>query len=524
MKFNDPAVWNLFKEGKTKGVFQLESNTGKTWSKKLGPSNMEELSALVSLIRPGCLNAMTEGKSMAQHYVDRKNGIDEVKYLHPSLEDILNVTYGVIVYQEQVMRISQKLAGFTLEEADDLRKAIGKKKADLMNKVKTKFIEGCAKVGIVPDDVAKEIFSWIEKSARYLFNKSHAVSYAFNAYNSAREKVKDPNKFFTSYLTFATEKQDPHEEISEIVSEAKLFDIEFILPKLSFYSLDFKKIGDRKILFGIKSIKSLTGVNGDKLVDLLEKLEILEEDGSKKSPINFSWLDVLIYISTEINTTAFKALCSAGFFCFNNNGLTRNKAIYEYKIFSSLTKSELEWVKKEYPIRRWKTLADCLKDLAPTKKFGGGTSKADRSNIINTEIQFLKTPPYSLEDSPAWIVAQEKKLFGCAISISSIEASDTSSANSTCKEIANGKKGKFLCVAGSIKKVTHYKIKNGKSQGELMSFLTIEDETCVLDNVVVFPLVRKQYEHCLYESNNLLICGAANQDKPGFIVEKIYEI
>lgn len=171
MKFNDPVVWNLFKEGRTKGIFQLESNLGKSWSKKLGPSNMEELSALISLIRPGCLQAMTEGKSMTQHYIDRKNGLDEVKYLHPSLEDILNVTYGVIVYQEQVMRISQKLAGFTLEEADDLRKAIGKKKADLMNKVKVKFIDGCVKVGMVPDDVAKEIFSWIEKSARYLFNK-----------------------------------------------------------------------------------------------------------------------------------------------------------------------------------------------------------------------------------------------------------------------------------------------------------------------------------------------------------------
>jgi DNA polymerase-3 subunit alpha len=522
--YNDPKVWKIFQEGKTKGIFQLESGTGKTWSKKLRPSKMEEGVALVSLIRPGCMNAMTEGKSMAQHYVDRKNGIDEVKYLHPSLEDILNVTYGVIVYQEQVMRISQKLASFTLEEADDLRKAIGKKKADLMNKVKTKFIEGCIKVGMVPDDVAKEIFSWIEKSARYLFNKSHALCYAVNAYNSAHEKVYHTTKFFTSYLTFASEKQDPHEEVSELVSEAKLFDIEFVLPKLSFFSLDFKQIGDRKILFGIKSIKSLTGVTGDKLFELLNNLDVKDKNGDKKPLSQYSWMDILIYVSTQINATAFKALCYAGFFCFNNNGLTRNRAIYEYKIFSSLTDAELKWIKNQYPTKQWNNLESCLQDLAPTKKMGGGTSKVERMQAINNEIGFLKEPPYSLEDTPAWIVAQEKKLFGCPISISSIESSDTSAANTTCKEISNGKSGKFLCVAATIKKITTCKVKNGKSKGELMSFLTIEDESCVLDNVVVFPMTRKQYEYCLYEGNNLLICGLVNKDKPGLIVEKVYEI
>lgn len=169
--YNDPKVWEIFQEGKTKGIFQLESNLGRNWSKKLKPRNIEELSGLVSLLRPGCLNAITDGKSMTQHYVDRKHKLEEITYIHPSLEEFLNVTYGVICYQEQVMRIAQKLAGFTLEETDDLRKAIGKKKADLMNKVEIKFIEGCKNVGIVPDDVAREIFNWIKKSAKYLFNK-----------------------------------------------------------------------------------------------------------------------------------------------------------------------------------------------------------------------------------------------------------------------------------------------------------------------------------------------------------------
>jgi len=148
-EYDDKATWRLFAEGKTKGVFQLESNLGKSWSKKLSPNNIEELSALIAIIRPGCLKAFVDGKSMTQHFIDRKHGREEVTYLHESLEEILLPTYGVLVYQEQSMRIAQKIAGFNLEEADELRKAIGKKKADLMAKVKTKFIKGAKKVGMV---------------------------------------------------------------------------------------------------------------------------------------------------------------------------------------------------------------------------------------------------------------------------------------------------------------------------------------------------------------------------------------
>ena len=135
-------TWELFHDGKTKGVFQLESNLGKSWSKKLKPNNIEELAALVALIRPGCLKAISDGKSMTQRYIDRKHGIEEVSYLHDSLKDVLKPTYGVLVYQEQSMRIAQNLAGFDLKEADVLRKAIGKKKADLMAKVKKDFVKG----------------------------------------------------------------------------------------------------------------------------------------------------------------------------------------------------------------------------------------------------------------------------------------------------------------------------------------------------------------------------------------------
>ena len=155
--FNDDKTWDLICEGYTKGVFQLESQLGRSWAKRVRPRNIEELAALISLIRPGCLKAFTEGKSMTQHYVDRKAGIDEVKYLHDSLEPILKETFGVLVYQEQSMKIAQQLAGFDLKEADNVRKAIGKKKAGLMAEIKGSFVQGATDKGI-DEETSEEIF------------------------------------------------------------------------------------------------------------------------------------------------------------------------------------------------------------------------------------------------------------------------------------------------------------------------------------------------------------------------------
>lgn len=517
--YNDEKTWSLFKEGKTKGIFQLESNLGRAWAKRVEPKNLEELAALISLIRPGTLKAVSEGKSMAQHYVDRKHGKDPVVYVHDSLEDILKSTYGVILYQEQSMLIAQKLAGFNLQEADDLRKAIGKKKADLMAKVKEKFIHGCEKIGIVNSETANEIFGWIEKSARYSFNKSHAVSYAVNAYNSAYYKAHYTKEFFLSYLYYSSEKQDPHQEVYELVSEAKLFDIQVKIPNISNYSSKFE-IRNNKIYFGIKDIKSLTGVTGDKVIESINSVEQLVRKPIKE----FSWLEILVFLSPLINSTAFKALCSIGFFSTPKTSVSRNKALYEYLIFNQLTKSELLWVQEKYSTSYWSNLIDCFRDLAPTKKQGGGTSKADRSQLISNEVHFLLNPPYALDDSPSWIIDQERKFLGCPISLSKVEAVDTSSANTSCKDIINGKTGDNLCVAANINRLATFKVKKGKTQGQTMAFLTIEDETCSIDNVIIFPEVRKNYEFILYEGNNLLFCGNVSKLDSSFIVEKIHEI
>ena len=514
----DCKTWDLFKQGKTKGVFQLESNLGRSWSKKLAPENIEELAALIALIRPGCLKAVIDGKSMTQRFVDRKHKLEDVSYLDESLEEILKPTYGVLVYQEQSMRIAQKLAGFNLKKADDLRKAIGKKKADLMAAIRDDFITGCREVGLVNEETASEIFGWIEKSSRYSFNKSHAVAYAVDSFWSAWYKANHVREFFLSYLYHASEKQDPHQEIYELVNEAKLFDIEVKIPKLNEFSKKVYLTSD-SIAFGVKDVKGLTGVTGDKVLDAISEASEL----CGKSPKDFNWMDVLVYIAPKINSTAFKSLASIGFFSTTSTNVSRNKALYEYLITRELTKSESKWVTDNYGSKKWESLYDCLIDLSPTKKRGGGTSREQRSQVILNEADLLKNPPYDLSDDPAWIIEQETKFLGCPVSLAKVESSDTSSANTTCLDVLNGKTGKDICIAANVNRVNNHKVKKGKTKGKLMSFLTIEDSSCSLDSVVIFPEAREKYQYVIYEGNNLLLCGEVEKNN-SFIVNKVHEI
>lgn len=185
-------TWDLISDGNTKGCFQLESRLGRSMAKKLKPENIEQLSALISIMRPGSLEAFRDGKSISNHYIDKKNGQESLDYFHPSLEQSLKTTYGEMIYQEQAMEIAKDIAGFNLQEADMLRKAIGKKKPEEMAKIKQKFLDGTKKLGIVSNDQAEEIFGWIEKSQRYSFNKS-ILANTIVITQSGEKSIKDLN-------------------------------------------------------------------------------------------------------------------------------------------------------------------------------------------------------------------------------------------------------------------------------------------------------------------------------------------
>ena len=135
----------------------------------------------------------------------------------------------------------------------------------------------------------------------------------------------------------------------------------------------------------------------------------------------------------------------------------------------------------------------------------------------------LNNPPYDLSDDPAWIIEQETKFLGCPVSLAKVESSDTSSANTSCVDVLNGKAGKDICIAANINRINNHKVKKGKTKGKLMSFMTIEDSTCSLDSVIIFPEAREKYQYVLYEGNNLLLCGEVQNDN-SFIVNKVHEI
>jgi len=514
--YEDKKTWDLICAGRTKGVFQLESNLGKSWAKRLKPKNIGELAALVALLRPGCLKAIVDGKSMTQHYVDRKHGKEQVTYLHDSLEPILESTQGVLVYQEQSMEIAQVIAGFNLQEADNLRKAIGKKKADLMIEVKKRFFEGAENENIVPRETAEEIFSWIEKSNRYAFNKSHAVSYAICAYWSAYAKAHFPLKFYCQYLHFADGKQDPQQEVKELVIDAKVNDIFIQPPSLQHINED-TDIVDGQIYFGFKNIKSI----GSKQIIKLKEETLNAEKYLKKQIDNWSWFDFLINLSMNIHSSTAIAIISLGIVPSSN--MSRTKMLDEFDTWKKLTKLERSWIVERQS--GWSSLLDALVAVAPTKKESGGTSNVNRSVIVHDFVRHTKDPSFSLSDDPEWITRTEERYLGVPLTYSKVESCDTSMADTTCKEFLDGKKGKMK-LAVTLTDIRKYTIKKGKSQGKDMAFLCVEDQTGSVDSVTIFPEELQKYKEILYDENTVILSCATSRksDYDGMVVENVFQI
>lgn len=492
-------TWDLISDGNTKGVFQLESRLGASMAKKLKPQNIEQLSALISIMRPGSLEAMREGKSVSNHYIDKKNNLEEVDYFHPALEPILKSTYGEMIYQEQAMQITQTIAGFDLQQADMLRKAIGKKKPEEMAKVKVKFKEGAKKLKIVNEEEAEAIFGWIEKSQRYQFNASHSVSYSMNAYVSAYAKAHFPRSFFASYLKFAKDKMDPQKEIKELIRNATEMDIVVCTPDLRKLNKHFI-ISNDKIYFGLTDIKGVGYSVFDKIIELSKVFDYQ----------SMNWNSLLIKFLTKINSTAAKSLISCGALDYLNK--SRTKMLFEYDIISELTSRELQLLDTDA-----KTIASALHTCLTNSKIN-----IKRKNIIQNLIQLYNNPPYSLDDKIEWLSDTENALLGASITCFKIDSYDISMSNCDCKSFKHTNSTKNIILAGEISNINFVKTKNGKNPGAEMAFVTIEDQFASLDSVVLFPEQLSKYRNYLFEGNILIFVGNKNAKKDSFIVEKCF--
>ena len=245
INYEDQKVYDLLSSGKTVGLFQLESSGMKDALINMKPNRLEDIIALVALYRPGPM-------SNIPIYNDCKHGKREPDYLHPKLEKILKPTYGVIIYQEQVMQIAQALSGFTPGEADILRHAMGKKKRAEIEKQKQRFVEGAFKNGI-SKDVAAGIFLKIEPFAEYGFNKSHAAAYAVIAYQTAYLKTYFPHEFFAASMTMELSNQN---KLSEFYEELKRLNINVIRPDINICFSDFTSNG-KDFLYALGAIKNV---------------------------------------------------------------------------------------------------------------------------------------------------------------------------------------------------------------------------------------------------------------------------
>ena len=504
INFECSKTWELISSGNTKGCFQLESRLGQTMAKKLKPSNIQELSGLISILRPGCLEAYRDGKSVSNHYIDKKNGLESIDYFHPSLEPILKHTYSEMIYQEQAMSISKELAGFDLKEADELRKAIGKKQADKMAKIKNKFIQGCVKRGLVDSKEAEQIFGWIEKSQRYLFNASHSISYAMNAYLSAYTKAHFPKIFFASYLRFAKDKIDPQQEIKELVRNANEMDIRISIP--DFRNLnEFFILKDKTIFFGLTDIKGLGGSVYQKILQIIGSDNIY----------SYTWINTLTKILLNINSTASKALISCGAFDYFKKN--RTEMLFEYETLSSLTTKELEHISNISNTDHNISVLDSLKLLIQYPKIN-----IKRRGVIDNLIKNLIKPPYSMIDKIEWMSDSENNILGASITCFKIDTYDTAMTNCNCKTFKTSNIVENILLAGEINNINVTKTKTGKNPGQEMAFISIEDQYGLLDSVIFFPEQLSKYRNHLFIGNILIFSGSRSKSKDGLIVDKCF--
>lgn len=298
---DDPAVYEMLRRGDSVGVFQFEGGPMRALMRNLGPDRFEHLIALNALYRPGAL-----GAGMHLEYANRKNGKAQVEYLHPDLESVLSDTYGIMVYQEQVMQTAQAIAGFSMADADGLRKAMGKKIPALMAEQQQRFVAGCVEQGY-GEDLGRELFGFIEHFAGYGFNKSHSAAYALVAYQTAWLKAHHPAEYMAALLTSVKRDKD---RTAAYLHECRMMAIPVLVPGVNTSERDFLA-HDGQIVFGLSAVRNV----GEAVTDLI----VAERMAHGPYTTFFDFLDrVDIQV---LNKRTIESMIKAG--AFDSLGYTR---------------------------------------------------------------------------------------------------------------------------------------------------------------------------------------------------------
>ncbi|MEO8380208.1 MAG: DNA polymerase III subunit alpha [Acidobacteriota bacterium] len=444
---DDPDVFRLFQEGRTKGVFQFESGGMVDLLRKARPTQFEDLAALNALYRPGALDA-----GMVDEYVRRKNG-KAVKYLVPAMKDVLEETYGVIVYQEQVMQIAQQVAAYSLGQADLLRKAMGKKDAAVMAAERGKFVDGALGNGYEKKK-ANEIFDYIEPFARYGFNKSHSVAYALVAYQTAWLKVHYPRHFMAALMSSEMDRTDA---VVKFIGEAKQMGIEVMPPDVNESNMFFTVVGPN-IRFGLGAVKGV----GESAVESV--LEARQRVGRATSLLTFcEEVDL-----RACNKKVLEALIKSGSFDFTG---TSRRSLFEQL---ENTADSAQRGKDE-------------KERGQVSLFGGGGFGAPVSGLKPASPQARVEWPederlrFEKETLGFYITGHPLNKFNDELKLFSNATTDT--LYKFVDEVVN--------IGGIVSQMKKSKIKKGPNEGKMMAKFFLDDQAGTVEVVVFSDLYSK---------------------------------
>ncbi len=464
--FDDKKSYELLQSALTTGVFQLESGGMKRYLKQLKPTTFEDVIAMVALYRPGPMDWIPD-------FISRKHGRKKITYVHPKLEPILKNTYGVAVYQEQVMQISQALAGFSLSEADILRKAMGKKIPELIREEKIKFINGCLENGI-ERKIAEKVFAFIEPFAGYGFNRSHAACYALIGYQTAYLKSHYPTEFMAALLT--ADQQDI-DRIAIEVEECRIMGIEVLPPNVNESFVSFTAISKTgvkdNIRFGLGAIKNV-GKNVARII-----VEERKQNGKFKSLTDF-----IERIQTkDLNKKSLESLAKAG--AMDELG-ERNQLLANVESILNYSK-------------------DFQRNLASNQI---SLFSSDSASMKLPEISLAPAEPAKKMERLSW----EKELLGLYISDNPLEEYlDFFRHFSTpVSQIDQSQVGQTVTIGGIIDKIKKIFLKSQKN----MAFVSLEDASGQKMEIIVFPRVMEQYG-ALWQEGNVVLATGKISDKDG---------
>jgi DNA polymerase-3 subunit alpha len=451
---DDPETFTLLGSGSTLGIFQLESSGMRDLLNKLKPESFKDIIALVALYRPGPL-----ASGMVEDFIKRKHGQGLIRYDSPELKEILEETYGVIVYQEQVMRIASSLAHFSLEDADILRRAMSKKDPKEMEMQKEKFLEGARKKRIHLTK-AEKIFDLMSKFAEYGFNKSHSAAYALIAYQTAFLKAHYPMEFMAASLTSEVPNPD---KIVKYIAECREMGIDILPPDINESYKNFTVIGSQ-IRFGLAGVKNV----GDAAVDaiLLER----EERGKFKSLFDLcKRVD-----SRKVNRRVIESLIKCGAFDFGKVHRSQMLAALEEFLDRS------QWAqrqKEEAQMNMWMPI------LKETEESYPEIDEFPEDQLIAFE---KETIGFYISRHPLARYQEEIKKY-------------TNEDTSTLSKLTNGAEVKICGLASGLKEIMTKK-------GDRMAFLNLEDMKGFVE-VILFPEVFKAALPCLRGGDPILVRG-----------------